>query len=59
LNEERQATRVLALCANGESDRASQTAAVLRAQSPSSIYLARLQRSCAAELPGAAHGRRE
>ncbi len=46
LGEERAATRVLALCESGQTDRAHQVARELNLQSPSSIYAARIARSC-------------
>jgi len=51
LNEERLATRALALCASGAVARAKRVAAELGARNPSSIYAARIAQSCAG--PGA------
>lgn len=53
LNEERLATRVLALCESGDLPRARQAAAELTARNSSSIYAARIAQSCAgrATLP--------
>ena len=51
LNEERLATRVLALCATGAVARARKAAAELQARSPSSIYAARIAESCAGAPP--------
>jgi hypothetical protein len=47
LNEERLATRVLALCASGAVARAKRVAAELGARNSSSIYAARIAQSCA------------
>jgi hypothetical protein len=47
LNEERLATRVLALCASGAVARAKRVAAELGVRNPSSIYAARIAQSCA------------
>src|SRR5690606_39294121 len=47
LNEERLATRVLALCGVGATDRARRVAAELSAGNRSSIYAARIAQSCA------------
>ena len=46
LNEERQATRVLALCESGQTDRAERAAQALAGQNPHSIYAARIEKSC-------------
>lgn len=46
LGEERGAARVLALCESGQTDRARQLADQLRAENPTSIYNARIARSC-------------
>jgi hypothetical protein len=46
LREERIATRVLALCADGQVERAEQLAARARREAPSSIYGALLLRAC-------------
>jgi hypothetical protein len=59
LLEEREATRVLALCAAGQ-DRAARAAAErLRASSPRSIYAMRIESSCAAESADGAPARSE
>jgi hypothetical protein len=50
LREEREATRVLALCAAGEVDAARRTAAELSNANPRSIYAMRLGDSCVATL---------
>jgi hypothetical protein len=57
LSEERQAALIIALCKSGEAARARGVAAELAASSPSSIYAARIVRSCgnlaeAAPAPG-------
>jgi hypothetical protein len=52
LKEERRATRVLALCESGQTDRAIAEATALRHESPDSIYNARLARSCAGNARG-------
>jgi hypothetical protein len=52
LDQERGATRVLGLCANGEQARAVQLARQLFAGRPRSIYSHRLERSCAGEALG-------
>jgi hypothetical protein len=49
LDEERGATRVLALCANGDESAASALARALLSAHPRSIYTPRLEQSCAAE----------
>lgn len=49
LREEREVTRVLALCASGEAEAAKRAAAPLRAGSPKSIYAHRLETSCVRE----------
>lgn len=49
LREEREVTRVLALCASGETQAAKRAAAPLRAGSAQSIYAHRLEMSCARE----------
>jgi hypothetical protein len=49
LREEREATRVLALCAIGDSASARHAAASLRASATGSIYAPRLDASCARE----------
>lgn len=57
LFEEREATRVLALCATGETPAARATAERLASRSPRSIYLRRLATSCideSAAVPDAA-----
>jgi hypothetical protein len=48
LREEREATRVLALCAAGEVEAARRSAAQLSETSPHSIYAPRLGDSCVA-----------
>lgn len=47
LGEERQATRVLALCLSGDEARAQQIAHALLEQNPATIYAARVRESCA------------
>jgi hypothetical protein len=47
LAEERQATRVLALCLRGDEAAAQQIARALLAQNPATIYAARVRESCA------------
>lgn len=49
LREEREITRVLALCASGETPAAKRAAAPLRAGSAQSIYAHRLEASCVRE----------
>lgn len=49
LREEREVTRVLALCASGETQAARRAAAPLRASSAGSIYAHRLETSCLRE----------
>jgi hypothetical protein len=46
LGEEREAARVIALCKGGDTERASRLARELATRSPSSIYAARITRSC-------------
>jgi hypothetical protein len=46
LGEERDAARAVALCKTGQLDRARAVALELTARSPSSIYAARIERSC-------------
>jgi hypothetical protein len=46
LGEERDAALVVALCKTGQVERARRVAAELSARSPSSIYAARIDRSC-------------
>ena len=46
LSEEREAALVIALCKGGDTERASRLARELATRSPSSIYAARIARSC-------------
>jgi hypothetical protein len=57
LDEERGATRVLALCANDEIDAARRLATRLLADYPRSIYAHRLEQSCAGESGAASRNR--
>jgi hypothetical protein len=52
LLEERETTRVLALCAAGQGKAARAVAARLRESSPRSIYTMRIESSCAADSAG-------
>jgi len=47
LGEERQATRVLALCLSGDEANAARIARALLAENPATIYAARVRESCA------------
>jgi hypothetical protein len=50
--EERETTRVLALCGSGRDGAAREAAAALRARHPDSIYSMRLERSCVGTSAG-------
>lgn len=59
LFEEREATRVLALCATGEPRAARDAADRLRQRSPRSIYARRLATSCVADVEASGDGNRD
>jgi hypothetical protein len=56
LREERETTRVLALCSAGQDKAAREAAARLEQLSPRSIYATRLANSCVVDAEGAPSG---